>query len=97
MSKYIEQEAFLEHMKQTDRYFSVKFDIEEFPAADVELVRHGMWLSLGYQGHPKDGIKAYKCSICGREIHFENDVGVQEYAPYCHFGAKMDGEQKRCG
>ena len=47
MSKYIEQEAFLEHMKQTDRYFSVKFDIEEFPAADVELVRHGMWLSLG--------------------------------------------------
>lgn len=35
MTDYIEREAFLEHMKKTSRYFNVKFDIEEFPAADV--------------------------------------------------------------
>ena len=32
---YIDREAFLEHMEKTSRYFTVKFDIEEFPAADV--------------------------------------------------------------
>ena len=35
MAEYIDREAFLEHMKGTNRYFDVKFDIEEFPAADV--------------------------------------------------------------
>ena len=31
MSKYIDAEAFLEHTKGTNRYFDVKFDIENFP------------------------------------------------------------------
>ena len=44
MSKYIDREAFLEHMKRTSRYFTVKFDIENFPAADVVEVRHGRWI-----------------------------------------------------
>lgn len=38
MAEYIDREAFLEHMKRTDRYFDVKFDIENFPAADVKPV-----------------------------------------------------------
>lgn len=38
MAEYIEREAFLERMKRTSRYFDVKFDIEEFPAADVVQV-----------------------------------------------------------
>lgn len=38
MAEYIDREAFLEHMKRTDRYFDVKFDIENFPAADVAPV-----------------------------------------------------------
>lgn len=35
MPEYIEREAFLDYMKGTSRYFNVKFDIENFPAADV--------------------------------------------------------------
>lgn len=33
--KYIDREAFLEHMKKTDRYFAVKYDIENFPSVDI--------------------------------------------------------------
>ncbi len=35
MAESIDREAFLDHMKRTNRYFDVKFDIEDFPAADV--------------------------------------------------------------
>lgn len=38
MAEYIEREAFLAHMKRTNRYFEVKYDIEGFPAADVAPV-----------------------------------------------------------
>ena len=33
--EYIDRKAFLDYMKGTSRYFNVKFDIENFPAADV--------------------------------------------------------------
>ncbi len=45
MAEYINKEAFLEHMKKTNRYFDVKFDIEEFPVADVAPVRR--WIPVG--------------------------------------------------
>lgn len=35
MARYICVDDFLEKMKQTPRYFDVKFDIEKFPTADV--------------------------------------------------------------
>lgn len=38
MAEYIDRNAFLEHMKKTNRYFDVKHDIENFPAADVAPV-----------------------------------------------------------
>lgn len=38
MAKYIDKQAFLDHMERTSRYFTVKFDIENFPAADVAPV-----------------------------------------------------------
>ena len=38
MPEYIEREAFLDYMKGTSRYFNVKFDIENFPAADAAPV-----------------------------------------------------------
>lgn len=44
MAEYIDREAFLEHMKSTNRYFDVKFDIEDFPAADVAPVQK--WISV---------------------------------------------------
>lgn len=44
MAKYIDRDAFLAKMKRTDRYFMVRYDIEEMPTADVAEVRHGQWL-----------------------------------------------------
>lgn len=38
MAEYIDRNAFLGHMKKTNRYFDVKHDIENFPAADVAPV-----------------------------------------------------------
>lgn len=84
MAKYIDKQAFLDHMERTSRYFTVKFDIENFPAADVTPVVHGRWL---------DG----KCTVCGWE---EPDIGTWDgydaeawiETPYCpNCGAKMDG------
>lgn len=53
--------------------------IEEMPAADVEPVRHGHWIT--------DDSKIYlrhKCSECGNAV-------ILKY-PYCeNCGAKMDG------
>ncbi len=44
MDEYIDKQSFLDHMKGTNRYFNVKFDIESFPAADVAPVVHGRWV-----------------------------------------------------
>ena len=35
MARYIDADALLEKMKKTNRYFDVKFDIEEMPTANV--------------------------------------------------------------
>jgi hypothetical protein len=35
MARYIDADLFLEKMKKTNRYFDVKFDIEEMPTAEV--------------------------------------------------------------
>lgn len=82
MAEYIEREAFLDYMKGTSRYFNVKFDIENFPAADVEPVVHGRWL---------DNEDYMFCSICGIQWNYcDNDTETFNYCPNC--GAKMDGE-----
>lgn len=58
------------------------------PSADQ--AGHGRWIPLGYDGHPADGIKLYKCSVCGRKLRFTEDMSAMEFAPYCHCGTKMD-------
>lgn len=91
MTDYIERKAFLEHMKKTNRYFDVKFDIEEFPAADVAPVVHGRWDDIpnAYMSVvSKDGVyhgNATTCSIC----HEVNPNAYKtNYCPNC--GAKCD-------
>lgn len=74
MAEYIDREAFLEHMKGTSRYFTVKFDIENFPSADVAPVRHA---------HRVDnGGFYYRCSECGGVLTYGGN-----YCPNC--GARM--------
>ena len=84
MAKYINCDAFLEHMKRTNIYFDVKFEIENFPAADVAPVAHSRWNETG-------GL--LECQNCG-EIYCVlggNEGKAWNYCPDC--GARMDGDE----
>lgn len=78
MAEYIDRAAFLAKMEKTDRYFMVKFDIEDFPTADVAPVLHGRWIDV------EKPISC--CSVCGAS----NGLGETTYCPNC--GARCDLE-----
>ena len=82
MPEYIDKQAFIDHMMGTSRYFTVKFDIESFPTADVAPVRHGKWETNS------DRPDLLICSVCkcGFDM-WKHDP--HNYCPNC--GAKMDG------
>ena len=82
MDEYINKQAFLDYMKRTDRYFSVKFDIENFPTVDVALIVHGRWETNS------DRPDSLICSVCkcGFDM-WKHDP--HNYCPNC--GAEMDG------
>ena len=94
MADYIDKQAFLDYMKGTDRYFNVKFDIENFPNADVAPVRHGRWIPLTECAN--EGVY---CSVCKKKV-WKSDYAQcskksrnkleSNYCPNC--GAKMDGD-----
>lgn len=84
MAEYIDKQAFLNHMKGTSRYFDVKFDIENFPAADVAPVVHGRWVK-----HTRIHGFSY-CSAC-KDVYLDEEWlrdGKWGYCPNC--GAKMN-------
>ena len=96
MADYIDKQAFLDYMKRTDRYFNVKFDVENFPIADVVPVVHGRW-ELEYETYGK-----MRCSVCKKEALIEktiDDIGIttnyvdSNYCPNC--GAKMDEKEDK--
>lgn len=89
MADYIERKAFLEHMKKTNRYFDVKFDIEEFPAADVAPVVHGRFSEtdrLIRDGKSK--VYGWECTVCKRFTR-SPFVDSWNFCPNC--GARIDG------
>lgn len=93
MDDYINRKEFLEHMKHTNRFFGVKFDIENFPAADVVPVAHAWWQGTadGYA----DGELVYdmwECSACGYDADGTDDKPCWRYCPNC--GARMDGDSQ---
>lgn len=51
-------------------------------------VRHGQWQQNPYHK------TIYFCSECGRHIEDGSNKLPYENFPYCHCGAKMDGERK---
>lgn len=85
--RLIDADALLERMKRTNRYFNVKFDIEEAPTIEAEPVRHGYWKNAN--GRPKTYIR--KCSVCGKEAYFCGRGCSYKFCPNC--GAKMDKEE----
>ena len=90
MTEYLEREAVRKALYEADE---ITFDgldiIDNFPAADVQPVKHGRW-------------SGYFCSNCGISkynfISFDFDdqngyarpFGTWLYCPRC--GARMDGE-----
>lgn len=64
--------------------------IKTIPAAAVAPVVHGRWLPIVSYNN------TYKCSECGRLLVDIADglKMVAKHYPYCHCGAKMDGERK---
>ena len=65
--------------------------VERQPAADVVEVRHGEWIFKEYGEDTYTNLtRIYECSLCGRTIECLNEADE----PYCHCGAKMDGERK---
>ena len=82
MAEYIDKQAFIDHMMGTSRYFTVKFDIESFPTADVAPVVYGQWETNS------DRPDSLICSVCKCEFDmWKHDP--HNYCPNC--GAKMDG------
>lgn len=58
------------------------------PTVDAVEVVHGRWEQV-----QRWATKAkYRCSVCGREIMSATKVNIEKY-PYCHCGAKMDGDR----
>lgn len=78
MAEYIDKQAFLDHMMGTSRYFDVKFDIENFPAADVV---------------PVVRCSDCKYCICNHDEHIRcsNSIGLirPAYNAYCCYGEEV--------
>lgn len=77
--EYIDRKAFLDYMKGTSRYFNVKFDIENFPAADAAPVVRCENCTSGIMSDDN------KYIICCR-------LGVgMELDDFCSYGERKNG------
>ncbi len=68
------------------------YALSKAPTADVEKVKHGKWLFV--IGNCKEEMwMCDQCERCIRSEQMEKDELIKRY-PYCHCGAKMDGDDK---
>jgi len=74
MSRYIDAEPLEKNCTQL--FADI---VKAQPTADVEPVRHGQWIYIGFE-------QTYKCSCCEKLYGMKHN-----YCPNC--GAKMDGEK----
>ena len=84
MARYIDADKFLKKneppMCSDDLYEA----LYEEPAADVEVVRHGHWINIGFE--------EYWCSVCdanGEDVLNKRGNPNWKCCPHC--GAKMEG------
>ena len=93
MSRYIDAELakaeFTGNFREEYPTSLIKAIIDDVPTADVEKVRHGMWVHTGdYDNHFRP---IYICSVCNEEVA-DSNIHVNKYCLYC--GAKMDKEKE---
>lgn len=86
MAEYIEREAFLARMKRTGRYFDVKHDIENFPAADVapvvhcrecEYAKNAKWNKKGYRICPASHMEITDDDFCSYGVRKEEVLSCE--------------------
>ena len=97
MDDYIHRKSLLEALEEQrmhapDQSFKIALNtaegiVEQQPAADVEEVRHGIWLES--DPYP-NGIRKFMCSCCSRTLLTRPEWDLLLRFPYCHCGAKMD-------
>lgn len=96
----ISRSALLEMLPKDDVIlsFDVRKVVCDAPAADAEVVRHGRWepcyepvevfVDAMCNTEIIDTQTGWICSECGRHGYGK----TLEEMPYCHCGAKMDGD-----
>lgn len=95
MSDYISREAALTELQNPELFnVSPRFlqILRDLPAADVEPVRHGRWISLTDCSNA-----GVYCSICHKKVYKEDYAWCNRKnkvrSPYCpNCGSKMDLE-----
>jgi hypothetical protein len=94
MNRYIDADALLSKLPDDLPYkASVKRVLMQSPTADVAPVRHGCWI----WEFNLDGDDFFVCSVCGDQVVLNGlckERSPVEHYPYCHCGAKMDGERR---
>lgn len=91
MAEYIKKAELIKKLyleTAEGRYSPTIKTIKEFPAVDVQAVRHGRWFECYIDSYHYSGI----CSVCGRVSNKNLTESLYEYCPRC--GARMDlGEE----
>ena len=103
MAEYISREAVLKFIENglnnTDKNkafghdaVEIMAEVQYMPAADVDPVRHGLWISLTECANA-----GVYCSVCNKKVYKEDYAWSNKrikmrsnYCPNC--GARMDGE-----
>ena len=96
MAEYIDREEYCEkHCRCSNEYCDKEScPIWGAPAADVAPVAHGRWKLL----RKGDWTSVFICSVCGRREtiveseSYNSQLKMPKKYPYCHCGARMDGD-----
>lgn len=100
MIRYVNADKLWEEIDNEDIYTDfesacifkmVREKINNAPTADVEEVKHGVWL----ESEPySNGMRKFMCSCCSRTILTRPGRDLLLRFPYCHCGARMQKEQE---
>lgn len=88
--RLVDVNALLEKMKNTSRYFDIKFDIEEAPTVDAVAVvrckdcKH-------YRNHPHGLCYAWT-EPCTNERGYKGEVHCTEPDDFCSYGERKDND-----
>ena len=75
----------------TDGFDECVDRVENFPAADVEEVKHGKWIEVQKENIWNDIVPVLECSACGKyTVGTRGIMTKSNYCPNC--GAKMGAE-----